>query len=146
MVSTLNKFFGGLLKIILLSLLVLTISSGAEARSILVFKTVKNCQTYTKQGPVTVQVQEAQDGQAQLVIAYPLKQDAALKVQVKKILPPTMNAGAPLKYVGKNEVTKESVSLAIGVRPIKVGKLTGRGATLNLEKQDVIELICSAVK
>lgn len=134
------------MKALLLATLILTISSGAQARSILVFKSVNKCQTYTKGEPVTVDVQEAQDGQAQLVIAYPLKQDASLKVQVKKILPPPMSAGTPLKYVGKNEVTKEVVSLAIGVRPLKVGKLSGRGATLSLEKQDAISLICSAVK
>ncbi|MBC7713444.1 MAG: hypothetical protein H7177_08895 [Rhizobacter sp.] len=134
------------MKTLLLAALVLSISAGAQARSILVFKSVNKCQTYTKQEPVTVDVQEAQDGQSQLVIAYPLKGDAPVKIQTKKILPPPMNAGGSLRYVGKNDVTKENVTLALGIRPIKAGKLVGRGATLTLEKQDAIQLICTTVK
>jgi hypothetical protein len=134
------------MKTLLLASLILTISSGVQARSILVFRSVNKCQTYTKQEPVTVDVQEAQDGQAQLVIAYPLKSDAPVKIQAKKILPPPMNAGGSLRYVGTNDVTKEAVTLALGIRPLKVGKLSGRGATLTLEKQDAIQLICTAVK
>lgn len=135
------------MKNLLLATLALTISAGAQARSILVFRTVTSCQTYTKQEPVTVQVQEAQDGQAQLVIANPLKADSTVKIQVKKISPPPMMAGGTTKYVGKNEVTKENVTLQMGsVRPIKVGTKTGRAATLLLEKQDAINLICTAAK
>ena len=134
------------MKILLLASLVMAISSGVHARSILVFKTVNKCQTYTKQEPVTVEVQEAQDEQAQLIIVHPLKLDAPVKVQAKRILPPPMNAGGSLKYVGKNEITKEEVTLALSISPLKVGKLVGRSATLTLEKQDAIQLICTTEK
>ena len=134
------------MKKLLLATIVLTLSAGAQARSILVFKTVMNCQTVTKQEPVIVDVKEAQDGQALLVIAYPLKPGTIIKVLAKKILPPPMSAGTPLKYAGKNEITKENVTLSIGSRPMKVGKVTGKVASLQLEKQDKIDLLCSAVK
>lgn len=134
------------MKTLLLAALVMTISSGVQARSILVFKTVNKCQSIKKQDAALVLVQEAQDGQAQLVISNPLSTDAALKVQVKKILPPPMNAGGSVKYVGTNATTKEVVTLAFkGIRPIKVGTVVGRAATLTLEKQDAIELICTSV-
>lgn len=135
------------MKTLLLTALVMTLSAGAQARSILVFKSVNKCQSFKKSDALLVDVQEAQDGQAQLVITYPLSSDAPLKVQVQKILPPPMNAGGSVKYVGKNEVTKEIITLAFkGVRPIKVGKVVGRAAVLIMEKQDNVELICSAVK
>lgn len=44
-------------------------------------------------------------------------------------------------------VTKEVVSLWFnGLRPIKVGKVTGNSATLSREKLDDVALICSAAK
>ena len=134
------------MKSLLLAALILTISSGVQARSILVFRSVNKCQSFKKQDPILVDVQEAQDGQAQLVISNPLSTDAPVKIQAKKLLPPPMNAGGSIRYVGKNEVTKENVSLALGIRPIQVGSLKGRGATLTLEKQDAIEMICTTVK
>ena len=134
------------MKTLLLAVLVMSISA-VEARSILTFKSVNKCQSYKKQDAVMVEVQEAQDGQSQLVITYPLTTDAPLKIQTKKMLPPPMNAGGSVKYVGVNEVTKEAVTLAFnGVRPIKIGKVTGRSATLKLEKQDGVDLICTTVK
>lgn len=133
------------MKTLLLAALVMTTISSVEARSILVFKSVNKCQSYKKGEPVVVDVQEAQDGQAQLVISNPLSGEAALKVQVKKILPPPMNAGGSVKYVGTTDVTKENVTLQYnGVRPIKVGTKTGRSATLKREKLDNVELICSS--
>ncbi|MBY0413022.1 MAG: hypothetical protein K2Q18_02600 [Bdellovibrionales bacterium] len=136
------------MKTLLLSALILTISSGAQARSILTFKTVNKCQTYTKGEPVTVDIQEAQDGQAQLVIAYPLKKEENTKVQVKKITPPKGLSGGSIKYVGKKGVTQENVTLTLtgAVTPIKIGKVFAKAATLSLEKQDEIKLACVAVK
>ncbi|MBC7428227.1 MAG: hypothetical protein H7336_06420 [Bacteriovorax sp.] len=134
------------MKSLLLTALVLTISSGVQARSILVFKSVNKCQSIKKQDAILVDVQEAQDGQAQLVISNPLSSDAPVKIQTKKILPPPMNAGGSIRYAGKNEITKENVTLALGIRPIQVGTLKGRGATLSLEKKDEIQMICTAAK
>jgi hypothetical protein len=134
------------MKTLLMSALVLIVSTTAQA-SILSFKTVTRCQTYTKQEPINIDVQEAQDGQAQLVIGHPLiKTEAPLKIQVKKVLPPPMNAGLPLKYIGQNDKTKESVTLSIGLAPLKVGKITGRGATLYRDRQDDVQMICTPVK
>lgn len=132
------------MKSLLLALIALTIASGAQARSILTFKTVSTCQTYTKQEPVVVDVKEAQDGQSLLVIAYPLKPGSITKVLAKKTVPPKMMAGGSTQYSGKTEESKESVTLSIGTRPLKVGKIVGRSATLKLERQDEISLICSA--
>jgi hypothetical protein len=134
------------MKIILLTALAMSISITSQA-SILKFNTIKKCQTYIKQEPLNVDVQEARDGQAQLVITHTLiKNEAPLKIQVKKVLPPPMNAGMPLKYVGQNDKTKESVTLSIGLAPLKVGKLTGKGATLYRDRQDDVQLLCMPVK
>lgn len=148
MVLVLQPLFGGpTMKSLLITALVMTTISFAEARSILVFKTVNTCQSIKKHETVLVLVQEAQDGQAQLVISNPLSSDAALKVQVKKSTPPPMMAGGSVSYSGKTDVTKEVVSLKFnGVRPIKVGRVTGRSATLSREKLDDVALICSAAK
>jgi hypothetical protein len=114
------------MKTLLLAVLVMSISA-VEARSIQTFKSVNKYQSYKKQDVVMVEVQEAQDGQSQLVITYPLMTDAPLKIQTKKILPPPMNAGGLIKYVGVNEVTKETIILVFnGVHPIKVGKGYGK--------------------
>lgn len=134
------------MKSLLLATLALTIASGAQARSILSYKIVSTCQTYTKQEPVVVDVKEAQDGQSLLVIAYPLKPGSITKVVAKKTVPPKMMAGGLTKYSGKTEDSKESVTLEIGTRPLKVGKTVGKAGTLKLERQDEIALICTAVK
>lgn len=133
------------MKSLLLAVLVISTVSSVEARSILVFKSVNKCQSYKKQDALLVDVQEAQDGQAQLVITKPLSGEEAVKVQVKKISPPPMNAGGSVKYVGKKDATKELVTLQYnGIRPIKVGKTVGRSATLIQERQDNVELICTS--
>jgi hypothetical protein len=136
------------MKTLLLTAIILSVTASVEARSILTFKTVTKCETYKKGEPKLVLIQEAQDGQSQLVISSPLiPTEEALKIQTKKISPPPMNAGGTVKYVGKNDITKEVVTLAFGsIRPIKVGKKVGRAALLIVEKQDNVELICTNVK
>lgn len=135
------------MKSLLLAALVVSTISSVQARSILVFKTTDKCQSVKKGEPTLVLVQAAQDGQTQLVISNPLQTGTApTKIQTKKISPPPMNAGGDVKYVGVNEVTKENVKLQFnGPRPIKVGSVTGRSATLTLEKQDAISLICTRI-
>ena len=133
------------MKTLFLTAMVMTTIASAQARSILVFKSVNKCQSFKKHEALLVDVQEAQDGQAQLVISNPLSGEAAQKVQVKKISPPPMNAGGSVKYVGTTDVTKETVTLQYnGIRPIKVGNTVGRSATLKREKQDNVDLICTS--
>jgi len=135
------------MKTLTITALLMASISFAEARSILVFKTVDTCNSYKKNESVLVLIQEAQDGQAQLVISNPLADEAPVKVQVKKFIPPPMSAGGSVSYSGKTDATKEAVSLSYnGVRPIKVGKITGRSATLKQERKDDIALICSFKK
>ncbi|AUN99190.1 hypothetical protein DOM21_05025 [Bacteriovorax stolpii] len=136
------------MKSVLMAALLLSLSAGAQARSILVFKTVTKCETAQKVegSELKVDVQEAQDGQAQLVINLS-GDDEAIKVQAKKILPPPMSAGTPLKYVGSDPKTHAQVTLAIGTRPIKVGKVTGRTSSITVEKLfSNLPMVCSSVK
>lgn len=136
------------MKSLLLAALVLSLSSGAQARSILVFKTVTKCETAQKVegSEMKIDVQEAQDGQAQLVLNLS-SQEAPVKVQAKKILPPPMSAGMPLKYVGQDPETDAKVTLAIGTRPIKVGKVLGRASSITVEGMfSNLALVCSSVK
>lgn len=136
------------MKTLLMTALVLALSSGAQARSILVFKTVTKCETAQKVdgSELKVDIQEAQDGQAQLVLNLS-SQEAPIKVQAKKILPPPMSAGMPLKYVGNDPETGSKVTLAIGTRPIKVGKVTGRASSITAEGIfSNLALVCSSVK
>lgn len=133
------------MKSLLLAALVMTSIASVEARSILVFKTVNICQSIKKQDALLIDVQEAQDGQSQLVIKNPLSAEAPLKIQTKKIAPGPKNAGGDKKYVGTNAITKEVVTLQFnGVRPIKVGGILGRSATLKREKLDNVQLICTS--
>ena len=135
------------MKTLTLAALLLSTISFAEARSILVFKTVDKCNTFKKNETLLVLVQEAQDGQAQLVISNPLADEAPVKVQVKKYTPPPMNAGGSVSYSGKTEGSKETVTFEYnGLRPIKVGKISGRSATLKRERRDDVSLICPFTK
>ncbi len=135
------------MKILTIAALLTTTISMAQARSLLVFKTVDKCQSYKRNESVLVLIQEAQDGQAQLVISNPVADEAPVKVQVKKNTPPPMNAGGSVSYTGKTDTTKENVTLAYnGIRPIKVGKISGRPATLKREKLDDVSLICPFTK
>ena len=136
------------MKSVLMAALLLSLSAGAQARSILVFKTVTKCETAQKVegSEMKIDIQEAQDGQAQLVINLSGEDDVT-KVQAKKILPPPMSAGMPLKYVGNDPKTHAQVALAIGTRPIKVGKVTGRASSITVEKLfSNLPLVCSSVK
>lgn len=136
------------MKALILAALVLTITTGAQARSILVFKTVTKCETAEKVdgSEMLISVQEAQDGQSQLILELS-GQETPVVVQTKKILPPPMSAGTPLKYVGKDLESGSIVTLAIGTRPIKVGKVTGRSASITVEGLfEKLALVCSSVK
>lgn len=136
------------MKTLLLAALALSISTGVQARSILVFKTVTTCENAEKrpEGSVKIDIQEAQDGQSQLVLKLASQKDV-VKTQTKKILPPPMSAGTPLKYEGTDPETNGKTTLAIGTRPIKVGKITGRAATITTEGRFTnLKLVCSFVK
>lgn len=133
---------------IALSLLVL-LSATAEARSLLVFKTVSNCVTAEnpEDSEVTINVQEAQDGQAQMIVHF--QGDAKSEaIQSKKIIPPKGMAGAPLKYTGKIAgMSNNDITLAIGVRPVKVGKIVGKSASLTIDQHlDRLPMICVSAK
>lgn len=133
---------------IALSLLVL-LSGATEARSLLVFKTVSNCvsEENPKESPVTINVQEAQDGQAQMIVHFD-GDEASEAVQAKKIIPPKGMAGAPLKYQGKIKgISNSDITLAISVRPIKVGKIVGRSSSLTIDGLlDRLPMICVSAK
>lgn len=135
------------MKAILLTSLLLTLSATTQARSILVFKTVTKCETLTKVegNEMAIDVQEAQDGQSQLVM-HLSTQDEPIKIQAKKILPPPMSAGTPLQYVGKDPDSGAKVTLAISARPVKVGKVTGRLSQLTVKNLFDLDMICSSVK
>ena len=128
---------------ILSALLLGTVS--ANARSILVFKTTLNCQTYSAQAAATVDIQEAQDGQSRLLVDL---KNEKLKLEIvgKKILPPRMMAGGATRYVGKDAKTNIEGELTLGVRPMKVGKLVGRAARLELKNRSELNLVCTFAK
>ena len=53
------------------------------------------------------------------------------------------NKNNSVLYVGVTNDSKESITLQYGsIRPIKVGKIVGRSATLIREKLDNVALIC----
>jgi hypothetical protein len=136
------------MKALLLAALALSISSGAQARSILVFKTISSCEAVEKVSgqDIKIDIQEAQDGQSQLVLKL-ASQAEVVKIQTKKILPPPMSAGTPLKYEGVDPETNGKTTLAIGARPIKVGKIVGKAATITAEGRFTnLKLVCAAVK
>lgn len=129
-------------------IIALSTTLSAQARSILVFKTVTKCETITKvkNNEVLVDIQKAQDGQAQLVITFEGQQEQ--KIQVRELVAPKMAAGAPTRYVGKDTGTDNAVTLSIssGSAPVKVGKTVGRRSLLTI--QHVIKelpLVCAAV-
>ena len=132
------------MKTLLLAATVMVLSTGAQARSILVFKTTSNCISAVKESDAKVTIQEAQDGQTQLVLKLSVQEDI-VKVQTKKILPPPMSAGTPLKYKGSDKGA--NVELVMGTRPVKVGSVTGRSATLTIDgRYEKLALVCSSVK
>lgn len=122
---------------------------AVQARSILFFKTVSKCETITKvkNREVLVDIQKAQDGQAQLVITFEGQQEQ--KIQVKEILPPKMMAGGSTKYVGKDTGTDNSVTLSIaaGSAPVKVGKTVGRRSSLTIQHViNELPMVCASVQ
>lgn len=122
---------------------------AVQARSILVFKTVTKCETIekVKNREVLVDIQKAQDGQAQLVINFEGQQDQ--KIQVRELAAPKMKAGAPLRYVGKDTGTDNQVVLSIssGSAPVKVGKTVGRRSTLTIQHVlNELPLVCASVQ
>lgn len=135
------------MKTLLFLILILTFSETKAAQAGR-FTSVKKCQTYIKgEEPLVIDVQEAKNDDAKLIIKYPLRQEPSFTVLAKKILPPDIRTGVRLlKYIGTNVVTKEKVMLAIGTKPFSVGSLNGNGGTLSLERQEVIQLICTENK
>lgn len=129
------------MKALLLSALLLSLSAGAQARSILVFRPTTLCQNASS----IVQISEAADGQARLEIE--LKSEKfKLTAFGKKIVPPAGMAGAPLKYVGKDKETNIEAILSISVRPVKIGKVTGRSGKLVLVNRSEEALACNNIK
>lgn len=130
-------------------LMALTLSLSSQARSILVFNTVSKCETIqkVKNKEVLVDIQEAQDGQSQLVITFEGQQEQ--KIQVRKMIAPRMAAGSPTRYVGKDIGTDNNVVLAIsaGTAPVKVGKTVGRRSSLTIEPViKELPLVCASVQ
>lgn len=131
-----------------LTALILISSFSSHATSILRFKTERECQTVkkVKGNELLIDVQKAQDGQAQLVLKFEGQQEQ--KVQVKEILPPRMAAGAPTTYVGKDLGTDNKIVLTIssGTAPIKVGKVVGRSSKLTIEHVfSDLAMVCTTV-
>jgi len=138
------------MKTLLLAALMLSFSAGANARSILVFKTVTECQSFDladkKEIAVEVQeAQEAQDGQSQLKI-HLSTEEKPIVVQTKKTTPPPMMAGGMTKYTGTDAESKSLVTLSIGTRPMKVGKVIGRVSSIEAKGLFKASLLCSSVK
>lgn len=134
--------------IIALGLLAL-ISTNAQARSILVFKTVYSCVTAenSQESEVTLNVQEAQDGQSQMVVQF-LGDSHAEAVQTKKVIPPKGMAGAPIQYKGRiSGISNKEIILAVGVRPVKIGKNVGKTAALTIDSLlDRLPMVCFPAK
>lgn len=120
-----------------------------HAKSLLVFKTVSNCVTAENpsESEVTINVQEAQDGQSQMIVQF-LGDTHSEAIPTKKILPPKGMAGAPIKYSGKIVgMSNNDITLAVGVRPVKNGKFSGRSATLTIDQHlDRLPMICVSAK
>lgn len=125
------------MKVLVMAALFVGISEAASARSILTFKTVRECVTAEnpKKSEVIVTVQEAADGQSQLIVEFTGEEADTVVVQTKKIVPPPMMAGGTIRYVGKvKDLGNADITLAIGLRPIKVGKFVGRASSLTIDQ------------
>lgn len=137
------------MKSLIFTFALLTLSAGVEARSILRFETVRKCVTAENpaKSELIVEVQEAQDGQAQLIVTFTQDNDVAF-VQAKKILPPPMSAGTPLRYEGKiAELNGKAITLAISARPIKSGKFVGKASSVSIDQLlSNLPMICMNVK
>lgn len=132
------------MKALLLTATLVLSFQAAEARSILTFKPALKCESYSQTKRVaTVDVHLAQDGQARLLINLK-SEDLKLDAFGKRILPPPMSAGTPVRYVGIDRETNIEAELSVGLRPMKVGKTTGRAATLVLKNRSELPLICTA--
>lgn len=132
------------MKALLLSALVLSLSSGVQARSILVFKKTHDCSpAVAGKSQASVEVSEAADGQARLVISVAGEKITAYG---KKITPPKMMAGGTTRYVVSDSKTNTEAVLAFGAMPIKVGKIVGKKATLDIKGHSESVLVCAAVK
>lgn len=134
------------MKAFLLSALVLSISTGVQARSILMFNKTHDCTSAVagkSQG--SVEVSEAADGQAKLVISLAGEANKIVTFG-KKITPPKMMAGGSTRYVTKAFDSNLEATLSFGARPIKVGKIVGKAAKLVIAGHSDLSLVCAAVK
>lgn len=132
------------MKALLLSAIIMSgiVTGSAEARSILVFKTVTKCTVVDKISNLDLLIQKAQDGQTQIVLKP--EGEADIKIQVIQI-DAQGRVGAPTTFVGEDASGK--LSLTIGQRPYKVGKVVGRAARLTVEPIFYnLDMFCSAVK
>lgn len=138
------------MKALLFTLALGVVATGAaEARSILTFKTVYKC--VLADAPLSdelvINVQEAQDGQSQLVVKF-LEDREASKIQTVKILPPPMMAGGSIKYEGRfTGMAGQLTTLAITSRPRNVEGVKGRAASFTVDQLfDKLPMICTFVK
>ena len=135
---------------VLLVLAVLAVSSqSVMARTMLIYKTVSSCETLVKvKGKeVEIQIQQAQNKQARLVVVENKQSPQDIEVSVKT--PPAGMAGGSTVYSGKDTGTDNNVRLVIthGTTPVKVGSFFGRRSILNIENRikDLI-LVCGQPK
>jgi hypothetical protein len=131
------------MKALLLTSLLLSITAGAQARSILVFRPSQLCQNKT----ATVEIQEAQDGQSRMIVDI---KSEKLKLDLigKKVPMEAGRVGGITRYVGKDKATNIEGILAItaGTAPIKIGKVVGRPGKLELVGRSELVLACNNIK
>ena len=90
------------MKALLLASLVMavSISSSVEARSILVFRTIKKCSVVQKPRDLKLLVQKAQDGQTQIVLQPTNREEIRIQTEEYEA---QGRAGAPVTYVGADD-------------------------------------------
>ncbi len=128
---------------ILLAILALVAGSQA-ASSILTYKNTYKCETANKVSgsELLVDVQEAQDGQSQLIMTMSVK-EKPLKVQTKKTVPPPMMAGGSTVYETRDSKAADQIKLSIGIRPVKVRNLVGKTSKLTVKGLfDDLAMVC----
>lgn len=136
------------MKFLIIALALMT-TMTAEARSILTFKPVYKCvlADAPKSDELVITVNEAQDGQSQLVVKF--AQDAKPTfITTKKMIPPPMMAGGSIRYVGKfTSLNNKATTLAITSRPLRVEGVVGRSSSFTVDQLfDRLKMICTFVK
>ncbi len=129
--------------------LVLVSSVETHARTPLRFTPVYKCvlADAPKSDELVITVNEAQDGQSQLVVKF--AQDAKPSViTTKKILPPPMMAGGSIRYEGKfTDLNNKATSLSISSLPLRVEGIVGRKSSFTVDQLfDKLGMLCSFLK